>query len=56
MMSAQGLSLFSANKAGHSSYKAFRRIHLSVKYRGSLPAFISGASSAGNDIFSLLQP
>lgn len=54
-MAAQGLSLFSVNRAGHSSYKAFRRIHLSVKNGKTLPAFVHGVSSAGDEISSLLQ-
>lgn len=56
MVGAQGLFLFTANKYGHSSYKTFRRFYLSAKYCGSLPAFLSCASSAGNDFSSLLLP
>lgn len=56
MMGARGLSLFSANRAGHSSYKTFIRIHLSIKNHKSLPAFVRGASSAGNEISSLPYP
>lgn len=55
-MGTQRLSLFSANRAGHSSYKTFRRVHLSVKNCKTLPAFVHGASSAGNEISSFLQP